>query len=162
MLKTVIVNSTPIIALSAVDRLNLLKDLYGTIIIPSAVSNEIRAKNKSKAQTQLEISSDWIQVKDIVNEAQKQTFRTQLHEGEVEVLILGQELSADLLIIDDYTARKYAKYHGFNVIGTVGIFLLAKSKGFVREIKPLVDDLISNGIFISSRLYAEIIKLADE
>jgi len=162
MAKIVIVNSTPIIALSSVGCLGLLKDLYGTVIIPHAVKYEIGVKGKSKAQNQLEISLDWIQIKEINNVAQKQTFRTQLHDGEVEVIILGHELSADLLVIDDYNAREYAKYLDFKVIGTVGILLLAKSKGLIHEVKPLVDRLIENGIYISSRLYSEIMAIAVE
>jgi predicted nucleic acid-binding protein len=162
MSKTVIVNSTPVIALSSIDCLGLLKKLYGNVIIPYAVKDEIGVKSKSKAQNQLELSIDWITIKEINNVAQKQTFKTQLHEGEVEVIILGQELSVDLLVIDDYNAREYAKYLGFKVIGTVGILLLAKSKGIVHEVKPLVDKLIANGIYISSRLYSEIMTIADE
>jgi len=108
------------------------------------------------------MSTEWIHVKEINNVAQKQTFKTQLHDGEVEVIILGQELSADLLIIDDYMAREYAKYLGFKVIGTVGVLLLAKSKGLISGVKPLVDLLIANKIYISNRLYAEIMKIADE
>jgi len=67
-----------------------------------------------------------------------------------------------LLVIDDYKAREYAKYLGFNIIGTVGILLLAKSRGMILEVKPLVDGLIANGIYIGSRLYSEIIKMANE
>ena len=162
MPKTVIVNSTPIIALSSIDKLGLLKELYGTVIIPNAVKDEIGAKSKSKAYTQLGSSNDWLHVREINNVVHKQTFRTQLHDGEVEVIILGQELTADILVIDDYSAREYAKYLGLHVIGTVGIILLAKSKGFICEVRPLLDRLITNGIFISNRLYAEVLKMANE
>jgi len=162
MPETIIVNSTPIIALSSIDNLHLLKELYKTVIIPCAVKDEIEAKSKSKAHNQLEMSLDWIHVNEINNIAQKKTFRTQLHDGEVEVIILGQELFADLLIIDDYNAREYAKYLGFKVVGTIGILLLAKSKGIIHAIKPLMDKLIVNGIYISSRLYSEIMMIADE
>lgn len=158
----VIVNSTPIIALSSIDRLCLLKELYGTVIIPKAVKVEVSVKNESKAYSQIEAFSEWIHVKEINNMAQKQIFKTQLHEGEVEVMILGQELSADLLLIDDHLARKYAKYLGFNVVGTVGILLLAKAEGLEHEVKPLIDKLIANGIYISSRLYADVMKTANE
>ena len=162
MPKIVIVNSTPIIALSSINKLGLLKELYGTVIIPNAVKDEIEAKSKSKAQSQLEASFEWIHVEMIKNVAQKQIFKTQLHDGEVEVMILGQELHADLLVIDDYMAREYAKYLGFNIIGTVGILLLAKSRGIILEVKPLVDGLIANGIYISNRLHSEIMKMVDE
>ena len=162
MPKTVIVNSTPIIALSSIDSLNLLKEIYGAVIIPNAVKLEIGVKSKSKAQNQLVMSSDWVQSKEIQNIAQKRTFKTQLHDGEVEVMILGQELNADLLVIDDYMAREYAKYLGFNVVGTLGILLSAKSKGLVDKVKPLLDKLIVNGIYISTRLYSDIMRIAEE
>jgi len=160
--KIVIINSTPIIALSAIEKLVLLKELYGSVIIPRAVQQEIGVKRESKAQAQLELCADWINVHDINNIAQKQIFKTQLHDGEVEVMILGQEMKADLLIIDDYLARKYAKYLEFKVVGTAGVLLLAKSKGFIQEVRPLVDALVSNGIYISSRLYSEIMSIAGE
>ena len=162
MPKIVILNSTPIIALSSIDRLDLLEKLYGTVIIPTAVKDEIGAKSGSKAQAQLATFDTWIQTKSIENVTQKQTFKTQLHDGEVEVMILGQELNADLLIIDDYMAREYAKYLGFKVIGTVGVILAAKSRALITEVKPYVDLLIMNDIYIGKRLYAEIMKIADE
>ena len=162
MPKTVIINSTPIIALSSIDKLDLLKELYGTVIIPNAVKGEIDAKGGSTAKKHLEASSTWIYTRHIENVAQKQTFKTNLHDGEVEVMILGQELNADLLVIDDYMAREYAKYLEFSVVGTVGIILLAKSKELVSEVKPSVDLLIANGIYIGRRLYSEIMKIADE
>lgn len=162
MPKTVIVNSTPIIALSSIDSLFLLREIYGIVIVPMAVKTEIGVKSKSKANNQLDASSEWIQIEKIKNMAQKQIFKTQLHDGEVEVMILGQELNADLLIIDDYMAREYAKYLGFKVIGTAGIILLAKSKGLIKQVKPLIDKLIANGIYISNRLYSEIMKIAGE
>jgi predicted nucleic acid-binding protein len=162
MPKTVIVNSTPIIALSSIDSLHLLKEIYGTIIIPNAVKMEIEAKKKSKAQTQIEAFSEWIQIGTIKNTDQKRIFRTQLHDGEVEVIILGQELDADLLVIDDYVAREYAKYLGFNIVGTVGILLLAKTMGLIHQIKPLVDRMVANNIYVSDRLYSEIMQLAGE
>ena len=162
MPNTIIVNSTPIIALSAIDKITLLKELYGTIVIPSAVSNEINVKSNSKAKNQLDMHSDWIHIKMIKNVEQKITFKTQLHEGEVEVIILGQELNAKTLIIDDYLAREYAKYLGFNVVGTVGVLLSSKAKGLIDTVKPFVDKMIKNGFYLNKRLYDEILMIANE
>ncbi len=77
-------------------------------------------------------------------------------------MILGKELKAGLLIIDDYMAREYAKYLDFNVIGTLGIILSAKSNGLVRQVKPIIDKLITNGIYISEKLYLQVLKIAEE
>jgi len=162
MAKTVIVNSTPLISLSAIDQLDLLQQLYGMVFIPEAVREEIMAKPSSKAAQQLARNNSWLQARTIENIQHKQTFRTQLHAGEVEVMILGQELQADLLIMDDLLARKYADYLGFKVVGTIGILLLAKSKGLIFAVKPLLDQLIAQHIYIGNKLYSDALKLAKE
>ena len=160
--KIVIVNSTPIIALASIDKINLLKELYGKIYIPEAVLVEIIIKPGSKAQVSIEDSKDWVIAKPIQNIEAKKFFKVQLHDGEVEVMILGRELGADTLIIDDYIAREYAKYLGFKVTGTLGVILKSKEKGVIDCVKPLVDGLIANGIYIEDKLYENILRIAGE
>lgn len=77
-------------------------------------------------------------------------------------MILGRELGADLLIIDDYIAREYAKYLDFKITGTLGVILKAKEKGIIDKIKPYVDALIENGIYIGNNVYEDVLKLASE
>lgn len=108
-MRKVIVNSTPIIALAKAGKLDILKAMYGQVIIPEAVFNEVTAKDDS-ARAMLLKNNDWIKVKSIKNTAEKIMFRARLHDGEVEVMILARELDADLVVIDDYAARKTAEY----------------------------------------------------
>ena len=75
---------------------------------------------------------------------------------------MGKELSADLLIIDDYIAREYAKYLDFNVTGTLGVILKAKEKQIITKVKPLIDNLMENGIYIGNKVYEDVLKLAGE
>ena len=65
--RIVIVNSTPVIALAAIDCLYLLKEIYGKVYIPEAVYNEVAAKQGSKAQLEIDGLKDWIQIKKIQN-----------------------------------------------------------------------------------------------
>ncbi len=160
--RVVIVNSTPIIALAVINKLHLFKDLYGEIIIPKAVQDEVMAKEDSVTRLALAGSKGWIITKTITNIDAKKFFKVQLHDGEVEVMILGKELEADLLVIDDYTAREYAKYLDFRITGTLGVILRAKEKGIIKAVKPLVLDLIEHGIYIGEKLYQDIIKIAKE
>lgn len=160
--RIVVVNSTPIIALSAIHRLDLFKHLYGEIIIPKAVHDEVMVKKDSISQLALARAKDWIITKSITNNEAKKFFKVQLHDGEVEVMLLGRELEADLLVIDDYTAREYAKYLDFKVTGTLGVILRAKEKGIVKEVKPLITDLRENGIYISENLFIDVLKMAGE
>lgn len=160
--RIVIINSTPVIALASIDSLYLLKELYKKVYVPKAVYDEIYAKKSSKAQIEFERNREWIHVRQIENIESKKFFRVQLHDGEVEVMILGKELSADLLVIDDYIAREYAKYLDFKITGTLGVILKSKETSIIDTIKPYVDALIENGIYIGSKVYEDVLKLAGE
>ena len=103
-MRKVIVNTTPIIALADIGYLNLLKELYGEILIPEAVLSEIISEPAHTLVKQ----SDWIKVKKAPVQSQKNSFSTRLHAGEIEVITLAQECSADLLILDDNMAKKTA------------------------------------------------------
>lgn len=158
----IVVNTTPLISLCHIGELNLLRDLYGTIIIPKAVKDEIYAKIDSITKSQLEIAQDWIKVIEIKNKMAKTFYKSQLHDGEVEVMILGKELNAKLLIIDDKNAKKHAKYLGFNVTGTLGVLLKAKKEGHILHIKPILEELRTKGIFLDNKTIAMCLREAGE
>ena len=88
-MRKVIVNTTPIIVLAGIGQLNLLRDLYTEITIPRAVNHEII----SEPVRSLVSSSDWIKVEKITGTIQKSAFSSRLHAGEIEVIMLAQELS---------------------------------------------------------------------
>ena len=158
----VIINSTPLIALSHINKLNLLKMLYNQVYIPQAVFDEISVKEDSICKIQVEQSLDWIKVLKIKNTMAKEFFKAQLHDGEVEVMILAKEICANLVVIDDKNAKKHAKYLGLNVTGTLGILLKAKQQGFIQEIKPLLMELRDKGIYISDNIINICLKAANE
>ena len=157
MHRTVIVNSTPIIALLGIGQLDILKALYSEINIPEAVRREVSVKDDYILD-----NYSWIKVNKISNIAAKETFISSLHDGEVEVMILAKELSANLVIIDDNLARRHAKHQGLTVTGTIGVMLRAKSEGIIESIKPLVNDLLDFGFHISDDVVNEALKLAGE
>lgn len=158
----VIVNSTPIISLAHIGELVLLKKIYKSVYIPRAVFEEICIKRGSIAEIKLKESLSWIEVLDIKNEMTKMFYKSQLHDGEVEVMILGKEIDADLLIIDDKNAKKYAKYLGFNVTGTLGLFIKAKNLGYIDKVKPLIGKMTENGFYIDNRVIKMCLKECDE
>ena len=93
---------------------------------------------------------------------QKYSFSTRLHAGEIEVITLAQECGADLLILDDNMAKKTAKYLGLTVTGTMGVLLRAKREGHIEKVKPLVDRLIADGLFISPTVREYVLSQAGE
>jgi uncharacterized protein len=156
MLK-VISNSTPIIALLKIDRLDILESLYEKIIIPEAVNEELCFKDSDLLK-----SHEFIEIVKVKNIEAKKMYQTALHKGEVEVMMLAQEINADLCIIDDQLARKYAEYIGLKITGTIGIILKAKQKNIINEVKPFVEKMIKNGIYIDEKLKDLILDIANE
>jgi predicted nucleic acid-binding protein len=161
-MRRIIVNSTPIISLAGIDSLILLKKLYKEIIVPEAVYEEVSIEGESKIGAKRLKEADFIKIHSVDNKEAEKIFSTSLHKGEVEVLLLARELKADLVIIDDLLARKHAKYLDIKVTGTLGILLKAKKKGYLKKIKPLLDELINNNIYISDKLYKNVLDLANE
>ena len=155
----VIVNSTPVIGLANIGKLDVLRQMYGTITIPQAVFDEIKSPS---VQRQVNAKRDWIRVEQINDASQKQMYRAKLHAGEVEVMILAQEKKADLVILDDNAAKKTAKFLGLRVIGTLGILVLAKKRGYIKEVSPVLDALKRDGFFVSDDLCDLVLRQADE
>ena len=151
-MRKVVVNTTPLIALSHVDQLDVLRRLYGEIIIPEAVYGELSIKTESICKKAVDNSLEWIRIKSINNEMAKAMYKTQLHDGEVEVMILSKEIAADVVIIDDANAKKHAKYLGLPVTGTLGVLIKAKREGYINELKPIFTQMVENGIYISQSL----------
>jgi predicted nucleic acid-binding protein len=145
-MRKVIVNSTPLIALCKVNQLELLRELYTEITIPEAVFQEVTAKNDSVKRKILE-NGAWIHVQSVSDTIDRRMYKAKLHDGEVEVMILAQEIKADLVIIDDNAARKTAVYLGLPLTGTVGVLLRAKAEGLVPKVMPIVDSMEQNGLY---------------
>ena len=89
-------------------------------------------------------------------------FKARLHDGEVEVMILARELDADLVVIDDYAARKTAEYIGLNLTGTIGTLIKAKQNGYIDDVMPIVKIMEQNGIYYSDQLKNQIRRLTGE
>ena len=158
-MRKVIVNSTPIIGLANIGKLDLLQKVYHQITIPQAVFDELVTPSVKK---QVMDNGDWIHVEQIHDTSQRQMYRAKLHAGEVEVMILAQEQNADLVLLDDNAAKKTAKFLGLTVTGTLGLLLRAKREGFIQEVTPLVDALSKDGFFIKESVRQMVIDQAGE
>lgn len=161
-MRKVISNSTPLIALNKISRLDLLEKIYEKIIIPCAVYEEVILESTTRNKNDFIKKSAFIEIMEIKNVEAKDLFKTSLHKGEVEVMILAKEIAADLCIIDDLLARKHTKYHKINITGTIGVILKAKELGIINEVKPIIVELINVGIYIDDKLYKRVIKIAGE
>ena len=85
-----------------------------------------------------------------------------LHSGEAEVIVLANELDADLVIIDETLGRRFAKNAGLRVTGTIGVLIKAKEQGYITSVMPLLNELKDNGIWFSAKLLDTIKQMVDE
>ncbi len=135
----VVSDATPLIGLAKIDQLHLLKDLFGTIVIPQAVYDEVvtHAPNRPGA---VEVSqATWIQIQSVADKTRVAYLRSDLDKGEAEALVLAGELAADWILLDEPKARLAAQLLGLKFIGTVGLLLLAKQTGKISAVRPLLD-----------------------
>ncbi len=159
MLK-VVSNTTPIISLLKLSRLDILKELYSEVSIPFAVFQEIEAgKNKSYYQDLTKVS--WINIVKI-HELNALKYFIDLDAGEAEAIVLATEIGADLIVIDEKIARFHAIHADLKVTGTLGILIKAKQLGLVSKLKPLLYELIEKDVWISEKLIGEILIQVEE
>ncbi|MCX5809871.1 MAG: DUF3368 domain-containing protein [Proteobacteria bacterium] len=130
-------DSSPLIALSAVDGLHLLQQLFDSIIIPSAVYDEVFSSTKTVASL-----PEFIIVKPLASETPSRFLKMYLHAGESEAIALALECGIERILLDDKQARDTADRLGLKVIGTLGLLLLAKQKGLLIEVRPIIKQLI--------------------
>lgn len=162
----IICNTSPIIGLISIDRLYLLWDLFGSIIIPEAVFNELCADSVNH-QDEIKrikecVNSGKIIIYKVKNADTVKALYGRLHFGELEVIVGAKELGIDFAIIDEHAARKMASEFLIDTIGVLGILSLAKTKGLINLVKPEMDKLISKGYRISDKLYNQILARNNE
>lgn len=159
MLK-IVSNTTPIISLLKLNRLELLQLLYTQIHIPLAVYKEIEA-GRTKVYYKDLSKIDWINITEIQDRKAIRYF-LDLDAGEAEAIVLATEINADLIILDEKLGRFYAKHANLKVTGTIGILIKAKTAGLIEDMRSLLDELTNKEVWIGEKLKSEIIKRVGE
>lgn len=155
-------NTTPISELTKVDLLDLLPRIFGKVVIPQSVFNELQTGQHPAADYVQNLS--WLEVvavgdRQVVEELQK-SFNLDL--GESEAIALAEEIGASQLLIDEKAGRKVAMVRKLPLIGTVGVLLLAKRRGLLGGVKDVLNEMQVKGMRISNRLYEQVLTLAEE
>lgn len=162
----VICNTSPIIGLLSIKHLSLLWELFEEVIIPQAVYEELCVENENYREEIQEIKTriaqGKISVYQIENSQMVKAMYGKLHYGELEVIVGAKELNVSLAIIDEIAARKMAAEFLIDTMGIMGMLLMAKKRGFIKEIRPDMELLRKNGYRISDRIFEEILRKAGE
>ncbi len=151
----VVSNSSPLIFLSAIGMLDLLKAEFGEIIVPEAVYDEVTSK-ELKGSNEVK-HADWIKVQTIKN-IDMPSFLPMLDRGEESAIVLAIEQDADLVLLDDLAGRRAAMMQGLNVMGTLGFLKAMHRKGRIKNFKDVLDSLQKYGFWMNADLYKRMLE----
>lgn len=159
---TVVCNATPLINFAVINRLDVLQAIFGQILIPQAVYDETTGLGFPGSQAVLQaIASGWLQVRPVSTMAS--AIPPELDDGEREAIALALETGEQRILLDEREARQIAQSLGLQVIGTLGILLLAKNQQIIPQVQPLLDAMIDRAQYwVSAALYQQVLRQAGE
>ncbi len=147
MNRIIISDTSCLIALKKIGFLDVLKDLFQEIVITREVQEEFG-----------ESLPDWITVFQVKNIVLQSEIANNLDSGEASSIALALELKGSILIIDELKGRKVAKSLKIEIIGTIGILLLAEKKGLVQNLMTQISLLVEKGFWLSDDLIQQLNK----
>ena len=159
----IISDTTCLSALVRIGELDILRKLFQEVIIPPKVHEELLALAAFGVDVTVFSKLNWIKIQEPKTCPLLSQLLNILDPGESYAIALAVELQADWLIVDDLDARKIATQLNINLTGVGGIFIQAKDRGIITEVKPYLDLIMINaGFKLSTTLYNRILQLAGE
>ena len=164
MNRPVVADTGPLIAMARVERLELLRRLYERVVVPPAVHAELALDSGRPGARVLAGAFDagWIIVEAVTDSALGRELARLLGAGEAEAIALAEQEGARFLLVDDARGRRIARSRGVPVVGIAGVTLVAKSRGEVTAVRPILEALSNTGYRLSPRLIAGVLARAGE
>ncbi len=160
--EAIVTNTGPLIALSLVERLDILHALYEPVLVPAPVHAEMLHGGKTAQGVQAYSRAVWLNVQSLIAEVEP-LLQATLDAGEASVIQLARERAIPLVLIDERKGRKIARaVYDLRVIGTAGILLQAKRQGLISQVAPLLFNMREAGYRMHDAIIAFALKEADE
>jgi predicted nucleic acid-binding protein len=145
---TAVINASPLIFLVRGGHLDLLPKFFGKVLVPRQVADEIMARGEGDATAQALEQTPWLET--ATTEGIPASVESWgLGAGESAVIALALSTDNCEAVIDDLAGRKCAASVGVPVRGTLGIVLLAKKRGMIPAARPVLEDLLRGGMYLS-------------
>lgn len=156
---SVVSNASPLINLARIGKLTLLRDLYGELIVPEAVWQEVVVEGAGQPGADEVESATWIKTQAATNRQLVNALQQDLDAGEAEAIALTLEMGAELLLMDEHLGRETARHLGLRYVGLVGALVEAKHRGLIRAVKMHLDALRDiAGFRVVDALYARVLQ----
>lgn len=153
----VVSDTTPLISLLKIERLDLLEKLFGNVLIPQAVYEELTVDERFKLEAEQLKQKEFIAVRSVKNPDSVSILKraTGLDQGESEAIVLTDEVKAELLLMDEAKGRAVSNEMGFRIMGTIGVLMAAYEEHELtsEEVKECVSGLQRAGRHIGQRHY---------
>lgn len=164
-------NTSPLIALAQIGRLDLLTALYGTVVIPPSVKAECVDRGRDVGARDVHeiegaLREGWLKIVDL-DRTQRATAAhlmesAKIGQGEAEAITLAKAKGLPV-ILDDAEARAVARSLGVEHRGTV----MVPYEAFARRMIPRHEMIqmlteLSRVLWISPGVVAEILRRAEE
>ena len=164
MSRVVVADAGPLIALARTGHIRLLRELYGTVIVPPLVLAELRVEENRPGSRALRtvVSEGWLLETQLRKTSARASLPPAVDPGEAEAVLLAEEVDLRFLLIDERRGRLLAQRRGLPVVGTGGVLLVAKEKGLVDRVATVLGELAKAGYHFSAQLRATLLHLAGE
>lgn len=138
-----------------VNEADLLQKLFGSVIIPEAVAQELQAFHGQLP--------GFVQIQPVTEPAQRPPGTEKLGQGETEAILLAREVRAGLLLIDDQKASAAATALGLRCAGLLSLLIQAKRTNYIASVQEMIGILERRGgLYVSADVKAEALRLAAE
>jgi predicted nucleic acid-binding protein len=152
----VVSDTTPIRYLVEIDLIEILAELFGQVVIPHEVFNELQGRNTPpKVIAWMQSHPAWL----VVQQADISLFipQTTIQAGEREAIALALELGAEAILVDDKNARREAKAAGLRIIPTLAVLEQAAQQDLL-DLAEAIDRLTKTSFHVSAKLLKEVIE----
>ncbi len=148
-------DTTAITTLLKVGRVDLLAELFGQVIIPAAVQQELQRHHGAlPACCTMQPVADSKRLRRLLAHADP---------GEAEAICLAVETHADLLLVDDKKGRRLAEMEGVRCLGLPALVLAAWQQQLIPSVPGFLDLMEQRGNYcLSARAKAELVRLAGQ
>jgi predicted nucleic acid-binding protein len=162
----VVSDTGPLIALARVGQLGLLPALYERVRVPSSVLAELQPGSGLPGAVRIaeSLEDGWLLEQRLPGGVDTELARLMqlLDPGEAEAVLLCQSTACRFLLIDERRGRRVARSRGIPIVGTAGVLMVAKQRGLIAFVLPVIRDLKAAGYWFSAELVAEVRRLTAE
>jgi uncharacterized protein len=157
----VISDASPLIVLSKLRCLDFLNRLYPEILISAEVRDEIVTHGRGRPGSAEVAAASWITVRFLQDSSSLSEAASSfsLGLGEMSTILLAKELQADVLIIDEWKARRVAAASGFPVVGCAGLIEKLYVRGHIVDLRSIFRELAEISYIDAKLLNARLVRL---